>query len=252
MEITSSQDIRGGTDRRHASRRSVRARVLLAIGVAVGALGGTGLVGTPAFAGVTVGTAEITMPDGSAPLNGGGSASLYGVVLPAGAACPGDTAHHGYLIDSYLVPEGVAVTSVNFKTGIPSKGLGYIAAGAYFGAINTAEGTGQITTLPGDFTWSRWTARQLLGPATSAVWNGGIACANTHGVVTTYWNTEVRFKASSGAAGGFTWSVVGSQAPTSSSHGPWLVVGVVGALLILVGAVGSYLRKSGKEGHVDH
>ena len=120
---------------------------------------------------------------------------------------------------SYLVPEGVSPTDVSFKTGIPSKWFGYIADGAYFGAINTAEGTGQIVGLPTSFTWSRLTPTDLFAKgAHTATWEGGIACADTHGVVTDYWNSELVFTADSSDPGGFTWKAVHQgQSPRPST-----------------------------------
>jgi len=230
-------------DQRRAGRhRRALTRTALALG-AVGAL--VALSAGPAAAEVRAGVAEIATPDGSAPLTGGASGALYSVVLPPGAACPGDTAHKGYLVYSYLLPKGDPLTSVSFKTGLPSEGLGYIASGAYFGAVNTAEWTGAITTIPDDFTWTRWTAGQLLGPHGSrATWEGGIACANVHGQVTRYWNTEIVFRADPRDPEGYRWSVDHDRADAPSGRSPWFVVaGVIGAVLIAVGVAGSIARR---------
>jgi hypothetical protein len=207
---------------------------VLAGGVAVA--GGVALVG-PALAGVgpagaaTASAELIARPGTSTPLGSGGSATPYGVVLPAGASCPGDTAHDGDHVYSYLVPKGASPTDVSFKTGIPSRWFGYIAEGAYYGAVNTAESTGQIVGLPTSFTWARLTASDLFpGGARTATWEGGIACADTHGVVTDYWNSEIRFTADASDPGGFTWVVVaqGQVAVTSSSNlGLWVGLGLL-------------------------
>jgi hypothetical protein len=186
------------------------------------------LVGAPVTAGAaTAGTAEITVPGQTTPLKSGGSATSYGVALPAGASCPGDTAHQGYHVYSYLVPEGVSPTAVSFKTGDPSRWYGFVAYGDYYGAVNTAEGTGQIMTLPDQFTWSRFSS--FMGDlfphgARTATWEAGIACADTHGVVTNYWNTEVAFTKTASDPGGFTWRVL---TPPPASDNSSLVVGVV-------------------------
>ncbi len=111
-------------------------------------------------------------------------------------------------------------------------GLGYISDGAYFGAINTQLGTGQINQLP-TFTWTRWTTKELFRPGqTHATWEGGIACAPLSGVVANYWNTQVVFTADSADPGGYTWKV--DQPPASSSSvWPWLALG---ALVVVVAA----------------
>ena len=205
------------------------------------------LMPTVAMASAVVSSARITQPDQVTPLNSGSSSTLYGVLLPQGARCPGDSAHKGYRVDSYLVPKGVSPTSVSFKTGVPSRWFGYIANGAYYGAINTAESTGQIVNIPSDFTWSRLTPQDLFSNgARTAVWEGGIACSDTNGVVTNYWNTEVIFAASRTDPGGFTWALVQPD-PVSDGHGPWLAVGLFLAALVLGGVSVGLVRSRPRE-----
>jgi hypothetical protein len=194
---------------------------LLLVSVAIAVLGG------PAVAGAATASTEVITPPGQVtPLNSGGSATPYAVVLPSGASCPGDTAHDGYHVFSYLVPQGVSPTAVSFKTGDPSKWFGYIANGSYFGAVNTAEDTGQVVSLPAEFVWTRLTPQDLFAHGqSSATWEGGIACADVHGTVTDYWNSQIIFTASTADPGGFTWKVV--QSPVSSSGGFSTVIAVV-------------------------
>jgi hypothetical protein len=192
----------------------------------------TGLLSAPGSAGadVVVGSEAITQPGSLTPLHAGGSGTLYGVQLPSGASCPGDTAHQGYRVYSYLVPKGISPTSVSFKTGRPSRWFGYIAYGAYYGAVNTAEGSGQIVGLPSQFTWARLTAKDLFPDGGhTATWEGGIACTTVDGVVTDYWNSQIVFTASTSDPRGFTWRVVAD--PTLAVSHTWLWVGV--ALVVL-------------------
>ncbi len=192
---------------------------------------------SPAAADVPAGTALITVAAELTPLNSGGSATPYGVLLPSGASCPGDTAHDGYLVYSYLVPAGVSPAAVSFKTGDPSKYYGYISQGSYYGAVNTAEDTGEIVGIPPEFTWSRLTPADLFPQGVqTATWDDGIACANTHGVVTNYWNSEIVFEASAKDPGGFTWRVVHPPAASSNAGSNlWLWVGatLIGLAVIL-------------------
>jgi hypothetical protein len=218
------------------ARRRIAGRGL-AMGLAAAAAA-IWLVGAPVTAGAaTAGTAEIIVPGQTTPLKSGGSATSYGVALPAGASCPGDTAHQGYHVYSYLVPAGVSPTAVSFRTGDPSRWYGFVAYGDYYGAVNTEEGTGQITTLPDQFTWSRFSSFMSdLFPhgARTATWEGGIACADTHGVVTDYWNAEVAFTKTASDPGGFTWRVL---TPPPASDNTSLVVGVVLVVLAVGFAV---------------
>lgn len=77
-------------------RRIVRA--LPAVGIALVLAGGWSLVLAVTHAGAATlgGTATITNPLTSQPLTSGGSATVFTVTLPQGAACSGDTATGGY------------------------------------------------------------------------------------------------------------------------------------------------------------
>jgi len=211
---------------------------------------------TPSTAGasVVVGVAEITTPDGVTQLKSGGSTADFGVALPSGASCPGDTAHDFYHVFSYLEPVGEPVTSVSFKTGLPSKGLGFIADGAYYGAINTVENSGQVATFPSEFSLSRFTPQLLFGNGErTAVWDGGMACANVHGVVTNYWNTEFVFRTSTTDPGGWTWAIEGPDAvPSSNGHLPWFGISMLAVALALAGtALQAHRRRSREVADVD-
>lgn len=229
----------------------------VAVFLVVVVAGGLSALVAPSVAGaaVAVGAAEIVQPGTSIPLRAGGSATPYGVLLPQGASCPGDTAHGNYHVFSYLVPNGVAPSAVNFGGILPSRGFGYIANGEYYGAINTAENTGLIPGLPADFTWSRLTPQELFTKGEgSALWDGGIVCATARGQVTDAWNTEFLFTASATDPGGFTWSVVGQDPPSSSSGGqfPWFAVVLVVAAVVLGGsAVGMSRRRATGRRHAD-
>jgi hypothetical protein len=206
------------------------------------------VVGTSAEAGAATASAEVLVAPGTTrALASGGSATPYGVDLPTGASCPGDTAHHGYHVFSYLVPEATSPTDVSFKTGVPNKGYGYIADGAYYGAVNTDESTGLIVGIPTSFVWTRLTPRMLFSSgARSSTWNGGIACADTHGNVTNYWNSTIVFTADASDPGGFTWKAV-NQGTVPSSFPVGLWVGV--ALLVVAAGAAAYalnLRRGGR------
>ena len=226
---------------------TVGRRVVTALG-AVACATALVVAAAPSPAGATTTSAElITVPGTTTPLRSGGSATTYGVALPAGAACPGDTAHDGYLVYSYLVPAGASPTEVSFRTGLPSRWFGYIADGSYFGAVNTAESTGQIVGLPTSFTWTRLTPHDLfVDGARTATWNGGIACANSHGMVTDIWNSTIVFTADPSDPGGFTWRVTGSTHLASPSHTS-VYVGI--GLLVLASGAAAFALASRRRRH---
>jgi hypothetical protein len=219
------------------------ATLVIPAAVLAGVAGGVTIAPTTAGAAATAGTAAITKPNTLTALNSGGSGTLYGVQLPAGASCPGDSAHQGYRVDSYLVPKGVSPASVSFKTGLPSKWYGYIAYGEYFGAVNTAEGSGLIVGLAPEFTWTRLTTEELFPHGQkSSTWEGGIACSNNDGVVTDYWNSQIVFTASTSDPHGFTWRVVAQPSLAPSHSYKWLGIGLI-LLSILLATFAVFLSQ---------
>jgi hypothetical protein len=144
------------------------------------------------------------------------------VALPHRAACPGDTAHDGYRVYSYLVPQGTDLSSVTFVDD-PSTGYGLIDGGRYYGAINTAIRTGQIIGIPNDFEWGELVRHvplsALLDGRSHGVWETGLACADARGTLSDAWNAQVTFVARPGAPDGFAWTTVPGGAPNPSTAG---------------------------------
>ena len=225
-------------------QRTTRAAVASTLLLALTAWTGTGIAGAVKASGATV-----SAPDGSS-LSHGGSATPFSVVLPAGAKCPGDTAHKWYHVDSFLVPSGVSPASVNFRGGVPSKWYGLIANGAYVGALNTARDSGLVVNLPIPDVWSRLTPKELFASSTTttSTWSGGIACANASGAVTNYWAFTVRFTRDAHDHGGFTWTVTSQKASSGSSSSTSSFV----VIAIAIGAGGAFLVLRGRRDVVRH
>jgi len=172
---------------------------------------------SPASASTLNGIATIASPGGAPPLTSGASKAPFTVVLPAQAACDGDTATHGYHVYSYLVHKGTTLSTVTF-VAFPSVGFGLVDnTGTYYGPVNTAIGTGQIVGIPNNFEWGPLvsgggvTKAQLLytgtGTTASGIWEAGLACANSSGALADNWNTEITFNAKASDPNGFTWTV---------------------------------------------
>jgi hypothetical protein len=217
----------------------------------VAVLFGVVLIGapSPAFAGVTTNAEAIVQPGTLKPLDGGGSATPFGVALPAGAACPGDTAHGQFRVYSFLVPQGVPLTSVSYEGALPARWYGFIADGGYFGAVNTAERTGEIVGLPPAFTFSRLTPQELFtGGSGGRTWEGGIACVNSRGVVTDAWSSQFRFIRDGADPGGFRWAVQNATPVVPPSGNPWQWIGTALLVVALLSALGVLLlqRRSAK------
>jgi hypothetical protein len=141
-----------------------------------------------------------------------------------------------------MFPKALPPTEVSFKTGVPQGfgtggRLGFFSGGQYVGALNTAPGTGQVVGLPQSYSWTRLTPKYLFaGGATSATFDGGVACANRDGVVTNYWDTEIVFTSSKTDPGGYTWYVPKS-AQLVVSVGRSFPVGIVLVAVAVVLAV---------------
>ncbi len=169
----------------------------------------------PSSASTLNGVATTTTPSSGAFLGSGGSDTQFALSLPSGAACSGDTANDGYNVWSYLVEKSAKIGSTKF-TGAsgPSQGHGlYDTTGTYVGPLNTAINTGQITELP-NFEWGPAVSGDgllsslLYTKGTSGIWEGGVACANSSGVLTDNWNVQFTFTKSTSDPNGFTWTAV--------------------------------------------
>jgi hypothetical protein len=209
-----------GPGRARSSRpRSARAGLAVALAALTGVATLTlAVVGMGAATASTLnGVATTATPSNDNYLASGGSNTDFTVTLPSGAVCTGDTAHDGYHVWSYLVEKSATISSTTFSdnTG-PSQGFGlYESDLNYYGPVNTAQTTGQIIGIPNDFQWGAgvsggsFTAADLLYTGgTSGIWEGGLACANSSGVLTDNWNTQITFTKSTSDPNGFTWSAV--------------------------------------------
>jgi hypothetical protein len=197
----------------------------------------TWLAGTPAaLAASDNGRMTITGQDGTSSLNGGASASVFSVSLPADAKCPGDTAHKGYLVDSYVVPVGTDLNSLTFVGGYPNVGVDLITTEGVPWVANYTQPFSATMPLPFPaFSWSRYDHETKYLPM--GTYNVGIACADEHNRIVSYWNTQVRFTASSTDPGGFTWAVAHGYRAGGGGHPAALIVGLFFLILAVIAGV---------------
>ncbi|MBV8461980.1 MAG: hypothetical protein JO368_01705, partial [Acidimicrobiales bacterium] len=199
---------------------------------AAGLLAGTaGLVAAaPGMAGASTldGVATPASQGTTSYLASGGSTTEFTVALPAQAACSGDSATNGYRVFSYFVEAGTNVANITFPSGNPNFGANQYGliekAGNFWEDQNTAPTTGEIINIPNDFEWEALITKGLAlnsllyqSSNTQGVWEAGIACTNSSGVVSDYWNSQFTFNKASGDPNGFNWMDVpgpaGSQVP---------------------------------------
>jgi len=163
------------------------------------------------------------------PLSSGASSTEFSVALsPNGAtpaSCTGDSASGGYHVYSYLVQAGTTISSLTFSR-YPSTGLGLVNnVGVYYGSANTAIHSGQIVGIPTNFEFAELLSdgeslSSLLYSGTTGVWEAGIACANSSGTLTDYWNVPVTFTSSGSDPNGFVWSAYQVTPTTASTTTP--------------------------------
>jgi LPXTG-motif cell wall-anchored protein len=200
------------------------------------------------------GTATITNPSNGQPLGTGGSqvpsSTPFTIDLPAQAACSGDTSTDGYHVFSYLLAQGTTVTTDSFSSGFPSEGLGLFYSKGYYGSADTAPTTGQVISIPTDFDFADLlshgqTAATLDGGSTLS-WEAGLACAQSNGTVSDYWNTVVTFTTSNSDPNGFTWSAVPGP-DTSTPEAAWAVTLPLAGVVVLGGGLWFSRRRSRKK-----
>jgi len=246
----------GGRSTRTGAPRATARAGLTALLATLTTFGTLVLAGaSPASASTLGGSASIASPGTTTTLPSGASTTPFTVSLPSQAACDADTASHGYHVYSYLVPQGTSLSGVTF-VGFPSTGYGLIDnTGTYYGAVNTAIGTGQVVSIPNNFQWGPLvsadgvTLSQLLytgsGKKASGIWEAGLACADTHGALADNWNTQVTFTASATDPNGFVWSAVPGLAITNHTLSPGTAtIGTpYSAPLSVVGGIAPYKWK---------
>ena len=199
--------------------------------VVVGLFSGWLVSAPKAAAAPAAGTAEILEVNGVTPLSVGGSRTAFDLRLPPHAACPGDTAHKFYLIDSYMVPVAVSPATIRYVGGEPfaDRGSSLGGGGEPYSETNTEIVTGRIPNPP-TLDW----AAMVHHPEYLGTYNIGVSCVNHSGSTVSYWNAVVTFTASSADPGGFTWTVsqAASGHKSGSSATSWVLTT---AILVVVG-----------------
>ncbi len=223
-----------------------RVRVAATLGMlAASAVAGVMASAGPAGAATEKGHVVIMNRTATAPLNSGASATVFTVVAPASAACPGDTANHEYQVNSFVEPVSRPVDQVIFGgLGTPNVGVDLKTTdGAPFVAQATAIDTGALPRVP-TLSWSPYSHDpQDLPPGR---YNVGLVCARPGGTATYYWSTQIDFTSSPTDPGGFTWSVVKGFRGHRGSSGNDLAAGVVLAVAVLVAAGFLLLARRGR------
>lgn len=204
------------------------------------------------------GTATVVHPvDRTIELASGDSNTEFRLRLPDDAACPGDSAHDDFRVNSFLVPAAVDPSQLRFQPIGPvgpntdSRWALYTTApGPYSQRLTLANGAsgepGRIEVLP-VMTFSFYPLETL--PA--GRYHIGITCSpGLEQTTSTFWSTEIELEHDpSVQPGGLRWSVVGSTATLDDGAagrpiGTWVAAGV---LVVGAGAF-ALLRRGGSSG----
>lgn len=176
----------------------------------------------------------------------GGSATAFSVQLPAGASCPGDSAHDGYRVNSYMVPASLDPTEVTYDGAGPTpyaydsyadfRQPLYETNSNSFVAIQTADATtpgqpGAIINLP-EFDFAVYPP----GRPPAGHYHLGIACTLLKQIVTV-WDTEIVISAAADDAAQIRWTAVGPAGDTTSADSNLPAATVVAAGAFAIAAI---------------
>ena len=184
-DTTTPLSVRGG--------RRIRAA---AVGALVAfALPGGATAGSPIVA-EDAGDVMIIGHESGLQITEGDSLTAFRLVLPDGAACPGDSRHDDYRVQTFLVPETTELSTMEFDSVHPIGDDHNLTmrtvGGSQFVHEATAQNSGAgepglITPLP-PFDLKTWPAEALY----PGRWKLGVACTQpSPRIVDRYWDAQI-------------------------------------------------------------
>lgn len=172
-------------------RRTARsAHLLLTLATLLGAATATTVAST-ASAALPAGAPPIAAATMTpVPADAPSSTTVFRISLPAGAACPGDSATDGYRWQTFIASTSVDITQAVFVGNVITGASGpvdnlYSLDNPVFDQ-NTAVTTGAIVGLPTTFDLASYPA----GTLTDAHYRLGVVCT-LNGAVERYWSTAI-------------------------------------------------------------
>lgn len=197
-------------------------------------------LGTAGAAGTDSGTAIVIQPfDGSPeagdPITGGNSATAFSLLLPTGAACPGDSANAGWNVTSFMVPASVDVSSLQFdpvagpnpadvgaafRQPLYDSDSGSAFTGKQTADANPPGGPGPVINI-GSFNLSK--AGFLPGNIPAGTYKLGIACikgAPSATQMANFWTAQIVVAdatANASNPAGLTFTVAGGGGTTTTT-----------------------------------
>jgi hypothetical protein len=227
--------------------RSVVAKTAAAAALAIG---GFAAFGVPAASAATnAGNATIIDTSGK-PLAQGGSATLWQIQLPQGAACSGATVGTNFHVFTFIAPVSVNLANLKYDSVGPHDGATPANAFVYplYGAGSPFISTSTVTGSPlvpnpqpgsgATFDWGSMSidgSGGLANPLPAGNYNVGIACADGANVGDKYWAVQETFTASTADPNGETWTAANPS--TQVPESPLTVAMPLSAVAVLAGGV---------------
>jgi len=187
--------------------KGIAAKTGMTAAAAALAFGTFGVFGASAASAATPdGAAALTTSGGTVLPGPNGSRQAFTVTLPPQASCFANSATGGARVQSYLVPAGTDVSTLNWLTGPPANLVGlFNGTPSYYGGQLTAL-SGQIIQIPFDLELSAGNNFNASTFTPGSKWEAGIACTDGTGAVRNFWNVELTMAASTNDPNGFTWT----------------------------------------------
>ena len=202
---------------------------------------------------VDLGSITLVDPDDpSTVLAGGASATVFELRLPDGAACPGDSLHDQWRVQSFIIPADADPAKVvygpNGPEGVQQFALYEVSTSPFTDILtrsnNAAGQPGVIAGIPS-------LSFAVFPPATllDGRYRMGVACTFFRQTAQ-YWDAEVLVTTTADdSPGGMTWRLAdppaGASLPTTTEKSTnWLTPTLAGAAVVAAGAALWWGRQS--------
>jgi hypothetical protein len=198
------------------------------------------MAGSAVAAGTREGDVTIVDIEGSyGALQHGGSATLWTLRLPDNAACPGDSMHEDWRIQTFLVPASVETTTLRYDAQKPQ------GTGKWPLYTDTTHPLTQVMLRPNDAAGKPGYV-DAFPPMSFGVFPPGTLKDGTYkmGVACTYfretakvWDTQIVITSSAGdKPGGFVWRLASAPASSTSNSSslPWLAIAAGSVVVVIV------------------
>jgi len=204
------------------------------------------------------GSVTITAPqDASSPMVSGDSNSVFQLVLPEGASCPGDSFYDDWRVQSFFIPAGDDPGALRYgiiwPDGDGRRSLYSVSTQPLVHVgLGRSDGEGEPGPIlqPEAMTFAVYPAG-LFPPGSYRI---GLACSK-YRETAVYWDTEITVtEASDVKPGGFEWSLaegafaVEPGPGTSGGSGPWIPL--IAGLLLAAGVVVVLRRRRSTTQHL--